>query len=53
MGRFPTRRNLAASGTISDEVLEDLNTKLNALIDAEVGPDDGQDMPGPGFYWKG
>ena len=46
-------RNPAASGTISDEVLEGLNTKLNALIDAEVGPDDGQDMPGPGLYWKG
>lgn len=46
-------RNLAASGAISDEVLEDLNTKLNALTDAEVGPDDGRDMPGPGFYWRG
>ncbi len=46
-------RNLAASGAISDEVLEDLNMKLNALTDAEVGADDGRDMPGPEFYWRG
>lgn len=46
-------RNLAATGTASDEMLAELNAKLNALIDAEVGPDDGRDMPGPSFYWKG
>ena len=46
-------RNLAASDAVPDEVLEDLNKKLNALTDAEVGKDDGRDMPGPGFYWKG
>lgn len=46
-------RDLAATGTVTDPVLASLNTKLNALIDAEVGADDGRDMPGPRFYWKG
>jgi len=46
-------RNLAAVATVPDPLLAGLNTKLNALIDSEVGPDDGRDMPGPGFYWEG
>ena len=44
--------NLAANGDVSDELIVALNAKLNALIDAEVGPDDGRDLPGPTFLWK-
>jgi len=46
-------RNLAAGDALPTEHLTTLNAKLNALIDAEVGPDDGRDMPGPDFYWRG
>ncbi len=45
--------NLAAAGAAPDELLATLNGKLNALIDAEIGVDDGRDMPGPAFLWKG
>jgi len=46
-------RNLAVESELPTEVLTTLNTKLNALLDVEVGPDDGRDMPGPVFYWRG
>lgn len=45
-------RNLAVESELRIEVLTTLNSKLNALLDAEVGPDDGRDMPGPAFYWR-
>ncbi|MEO1045917.1 MAG: sulfatase-like hydrolase/transferase [Pseudomonadota bacterium] len=45
--------NLIATGRVSDDVILALNNRLNALIDAEIGPDDGRDMPGPAFYWRG
>lgn len=46
-------RNLARGDALPTEHLATLNAKLNALIDAEVGPDDGRDLPGPAFYWRG
>jgi arylsulfatase len=37
--------NLALDGAKSRELLEEMNTKLNALIDREVGEDAGQMLP--------
>jgi len=45
--------NLAASGSAPDPLIGTLNAQLNALIAAEIGIDDGRDMPGPAVLWKG
>ena len=45
-------KNLAVMGDASDDLVLSLNGKLNALIAAEVGHDDGRDLPGPTFLWR-
>jgi len=52
-GDLGETRNLAVGNELSTDVLTTLNSKLNALLDAEGGQDDGRDMPGPHFYWRG
>ena len=47
------KRNLAATGEASPDVLQSLNSRLNTLIETEIGIDDGRDLPGPGFFWRG
>ena len=44
--------NLAADPDGSKELVLAMNAKLNALLRAEVGVDDGRHLPGPGFMWK-
>lgn len=44
--------NLAA-GDVPIDLVTNLNTRLNALTDAEVGLDDGRYMPGPTWFWRG
>ncbi|MEM6536995.1 MAG: sulfatase-like hydrolase/transferase [Pseudomonadota bacterium] len=44
--------NLVATNHVSPDALLSLNAKLNALIDEEIGIDDGRDLPGPGFIWR-
>ena len=44
--------NLAAAQSAPDELVLSMNSKLNALIASEVGPDDGRDLPGPTFLWR-
>jgi len=44
--------NLALEGEARREELLALNTRLNALIKAEVGRDDGSHLPGPVFQWQ-
>lgn len=46
-------RNLADDAPAHAAVLADLNERLNALVAAEVGIDDGSDLPGPSSYWRG
>ena len=46
-------RNLAAGDELPADLITRLNASLNALLDAEVGPDDGRDMPGPRVFWRG
>ncbi|MEO0883000.1 MAG: sulfatase-like hydrolase/transferase [Pseudomonadota bacterium] len=45
-------KNLATAPGTSDDLVLSLNDKLNALIAAEVGPDDGRDLTGPTFFWR-
>ncbi|MEM0929279.1 MAG: sulfatase-like hydrolase/transferase [Pseudomonadota bacterium] len=45
--------NIAAADDLDTDTLLRLNGKLNTLIESEVGPDDGRDMPGPAFFWRG
>lgn len=45
--------NRAAMPNPPEDVLVSMNAKLNALIADEVGLDDGSDLPGPTFHWKG
>lgn len=44
--------NLALEGEARREELLALNTRLNALIKAEVGRDDGSHLPGPVLQWQ-
>ena len=46
-------RNLAAGDELPADLITRLNASLNALLDTEVGPDDGRDMPGPRVFWRG
>jgi hypothetical protein len=44
--------NLAADPVAADrQLIEMLNARLNDLIAAEVGVDDGSFLPGPGSLW--
>lgn len=46
-------RNIAYDGSMSPDQILALNAQLNSLIDLEVGIDDGRDLAGPGFLWRG
>jgi arylsulfatase A-like enzyme len=46
------RNNLAANPEKNRELITLLNAKLNVLIAAEMGKDDGAYMPGPGLLWN-
>ncbi len=43
--------NLAADAEAYQELILTLNAKVNRLVDAEVGIDDGRHMPGLAFQW--
>lgn len=44
--------NLAANADAHRELILDLNAKINRLVAAEVGIDDGRHMPGLAFQWR-
>lgn len=44
--------NLAANPTAHKALIETLNAKVNALVQAEVGVDDGSSQPGPSFMYQ-
>lgn len=44
--------NLALEGDARRELLLSLNNRLNALVEREVGIDDGRHLPGSAFQWK-
>jgi arylsulfatase A-like enzyme len=44
--------NLALDAEGHRELLLALNARLNALVEREVGVDDGRHLPGPRFQWK-
>ncbi len=45
-------RNLAADPEAHRDLLMRLSDRTNALVDAEVGVDRGQELPGPGWWYS-
>jgi arylsulfatase A-like enzyme len=46
------RTNLALQPETQRALIERLNAQTNALIEAEIGFDDGREHPGPGFMYR-
>ena len=44
--------NLALAADEHQDMILSLNARLNALIEQEIGHDDGQHMPGPEAIWR-
>ena len=52
MEKFDEVHNLANKPTSHLALIEGLNTRLNTLIEREVGVDDGREHPGPSFLYS-